>query len=226
MSPDAVLAMLSAHAQAGLAPRERGDHMLNPGMVPREDLTRAGVLVPLVRRSEGLNILLTQRTAHLQAHAGQISFPGGRHEPQDNDLIATALRETREEVGIPPERIEVIATLDPWMTRTGYFVLPVVGVMDDPDDVLDPDPFEVDAVFEVPLSWFLAKGSGRVEWRSFKGRDNAFYAYPWQERYIWGATAGMLVNLVEVLGGVVPEAGPSPGKNDANSADRAVESGK
>ena len=194
------------HAIAGERGRDpatvgavRGDHALVPGGAPTAvALTPAAVLVPLVMRPEALTVLLTQRTAHLAAHAGQISFPGGSIEPEDTDSIAAALRETEEEVGLPREYVEVIGRLDTYITSTGFEVTPVVGLVRAPYPS-KPDPFEVAEVFEVPLDFIVDPTNHERHSREFKGRMRSFYVVPYRDRYIWGATAGMLVNLAEVL---------------------------
>lgn len=179
---------------------QRGDHDLNPGMQPQDNLTPAAVLVPLVDRPSGLTVLLTQRTAHLNDHAGQISFPGGRVEPDDPSHQAAALREAEEEVGLPPSHVEVIGTLDYYIVRSGYRVTPVVGFVNLPFEV-KPDPFEVAEVFEVPLSFVINTDNHVMESRTDQGVERTFYVLPYENRYIWGATAGMLVNLTDVLAG-------------------------
>lgn len=178
----------------------RGDHDLNPGMQHGEDLIPAAVLVPLVDRPDGLTVMLTQRTAHLNDHAGQISFPGGRVEPEDPSHRDAALREAQEEVGLPPENVDVIGRLDPYIVRSGYRVTPIVGFVNPPFDVR-PDPFEVAEVFEVPLSFVLDSGNHETDSRTHEGIERTFYVLPYENRYIWGATAGMLVNLYDVLVG-------------------------
>lgn len=176
----------------------RGDHDLNPGMPRRDRLVPAAVLVPLVDRPEGLTVLLTQRTDHLNAHAGQISFPGGRVEPDDPSHEAAALREAEEEIGLPPDRVEIIGRLDYYVVRSGFRVTPVVGFVD-PSFPVRPDPFEVAEVFEVPLSFVLDTSNHETGTRMHNGQERTFYVLPYEGRYIWGATAGMLVNLCEVL---------------------------
>ncbi|MGH6620299.1 MAG: CoA pyrophosphatase, partial [Alphaproteobacteria bacterium] len=156
------------------------------------------VLVPIVERREGLTVLLTQRTDHLSAHAGQISFPGGRLEATDAGLEAAALRETEEEVGLRRDRIEVVGQLDLYVTRTGFEVTPVVGIVTPPFS-LTPDPFEVADVFEVPLPFIIDPANHLKQSRLHNGIQRQFYVLPYDNRYIWGATAGMLVNLSEVL---------------------------
>lgn len=180
-------------------PPRRGDQDLNPDMTPRLPLQAAAVLVPLMERADGPTVLLTERAAHLSDHAGQISFPGGRIDPTDADPEAAALREAEEEIGLPRSHVQLIGRLDTYVTRTGYEVIPCVGLVIPPVE-LHPDPSEVAAVFEVPLRFFRDPQNRRRETRVFQGRERHFYVYPWEERYIWGATAGMLSNLAEILG--------------------------
>ncbi len=180
--------------------RPRGDHDLNPEFYePDQALTRAAVLVPIVVREAGLTLLLTQRTDHLYDHAGQVSFPGGRIDAGDSGPEAAALRETEEEIGLSRERVRLIGRLDTYLIRTGFEVTPVVGLVTQPFD-LAPDSFEVAEVFEVPLDFFLDPNNCERHTRLFEGKDRHFYAFPYGDHYIWGATAGMLINLAEVLG--------------------------
>ena len=166
----------------------------------RASKTAAAVLIPLVLREEGPQLLLTQRTAHLTDHPGQISFPGGRAETYDSSPLDTALRETEEEIGLPRRHVDVIGTLPDYFTVTGYQVTPVVGLVL-PPFALAPDPNEVAEVFEVPLA-FLMNGMHHQR-MSFELPEGAgrrsFYAMPWQRYFIWGATAGMLRNLFHFL---------------------------
>ena len=179
----------------------RGDHDLNPDLVPKRPLKPAAVLVPLIQHPQGMTVLLTRRTAHLAAHAGQISFPGGGLEECDADAVACALRETAEEIGLPPERVEVVGRLDTYVVRTGFEVTPVVGLVTPPFDIA-PDEFEVAEVFEVPLDFILDPANHERRLREdFNGVRREFWAMPYGEYFIWGATAGMLVNLYEVLRG-------------------------
>ncbi|MGE0151284.1 MAG: CoA pyrophosphatase [Reyranellaceae bacterium] len=178
--------------------RQRGDHELNKDGAPAAGLRPASVLVPLVEREAGLTVLLTQRTTNLPSHGGQISFPGGRQQPEDADVVATALRETKEEIGLDAERITVIGALDTYITGTGFLVTPIVGIVMPPFE-LRPDPGEVADVFEVPLAFFLDPANHELRSAIWQGRERQFYVMPFEDRYIWGATAGMLKNLYEVL---------------------------
>lgn len=161
-------------------------------------LTAASVLVPIVAHARELTVLFTQRTTHLKAHSGQVSFPGGRAEPHDASPEFTALREAQEEVGLPPERVEILARLPDYFTRTGFRITPVVGVVVPPLE-LSPDPREVEEVFEVPLAFLLDPSNHRRQTREWQGQTVGFYEVPYGDRYIWGATAGMIVNLYRHL---------------------------
>jgi 8-oxo-dGTP pyrophosphatase MutT (NUDIX family) len=186
------------HSPAGAT--LRGDHDLNPDMFePERPLTPAAVLVPLVERAEGPTVLLTRRTDHLRDHAGQIAFPGGRVDPEDSGPLDAALREAEEEVGLARAAVRTFGQLDVYVTRTGFEVTPVVGVVTPPFDLV-LDPFEVAEAFEVPLAYFLAAGSRQRHSRILDGVERHYYVYAYEKYYIWGATAGMLSNLAEVLG--------------------------
>jgi 8-oxo-dGTP pyrophosphatase MutT (NUDIX family) len=171
------------------------------------DITPASVLVPIVAHPAGLTVLFTQRTVHLKAHSGQVSFPGGRAEPGDASAEFTALREAQEEIGLKPEQVEILARLPDYITRTGYRVTPVVGLLTPPLDLV-PDPREVQEVFEVPLAFLLDPRNHLRQSREFNGRTVGFYEMPYKsnegERYIWGATAGMIVNLYRQLAADAP----------------------
>lgn len=160
--------------------------------------TPAAVLVPIVDHARGLTVIFTQRTAHLKAHSGQVSFPGGRAEPGDPTPEHTALREAQEEIGLALERVEVLARLPEYHTRTGFRVTPVVGLLT-PPIALTPDPREVEEVFEVPLAFLLDPRNHVRETRELQGRMRAYYVMRYGSRTIWGATAGMLISLYRHL---------------------------
>lgn len=180
----------------------KGDHELNPEMEswlePGETYRDAAVLVPLVNRPGGLNALFIQRTDSPDAHGGQVAFPGGKVERSDTDSIAAALRETHEETGVSHEFVEVIGLLDHYRTGTRFKIAPVVGIVSEGFELV-PDPVEVADIFEVPLSFLMDPSNHRTESRVWKGKKRYFYAMPYQDRYIWGATAGILRNLFERL---------------------------
>lgn len=165
-------------------------------------MTPAAVLVPLILRASGITLLLTQRTAHLHNHAGQISFPGGRVDAEDVDYVAAALREAEEEVGLVARQIEVIATLPRYRTGTGFRIEPVVALVTPPLN-LKLDDFEVADVFEVPLPFVLDESNWKRESREFDGEFGKvlreFWAIPWRDHYIWGATAAMIVSFKRCL---------------------------
>jgi len=165
-----------------------------------EILTPAAVLVPVVLHADAPTVLLTQRTAHLRDHASQISFPGGRVEPGDESAVATALRETEEEIGLPRRHIEIVGFLPEYRTGTGFSVTPVVALVNPPFPI-SPDPFEVAEVFEVPLAFLLDPGNHKRHSMHYRGIDRRFYAMPYGDRFIWGATAGMIRALYERLSG-------------------------
>jgi 8-oxo-dGTP pyrophosphatase MutT (NUDIX family) len=178
-----------------LGDAEYGDQ----GVVARPAGRRpAAVLVPIVLRPEALTMLFTRRTAHLKDHSGQISFPGGRAEPADGSAAGTALREAREEIGLAPERVEVLGALSEYHTRTDFRVTPVVALVA-PPFALRLDAHEVAEAFEVPLSFVLDPANHQRHTREFQGRMVPYYAIPYRDYYIWGATAGMLVNLYRYL---------------------------
>lgn len=163
-------------------------------------LTPASVLLPIIQRSHGLTLLLTQRTAHLTDHGGQVSFPGGRADPGDQSAIDTALRETEEEIGLSRRHVEVIGSLPDYMTGTGYQVTPIAALVTPPFE-LRAEPFEVAEIFEVPLAYLMdgAHHQRRTVDLPGGGGRRTFYAMPYERFFIWGATAGMLRNLFHFL---------------------------
>jgi len=160
------------------------------------------VLVPIVdRESEkpaGLTVLLTLRAPHLKLHSGQVSFPGGRVDPQDASPEAAALREAQEEIGLDAGRVELLGRLPDYRTGTGYRITPVVGLVSPPFEP-KPDPGEVSEVFEVPLAVLVDPANLRRDSREWQGRTRHFFVIAHEQHYIWGATAGMLVNLARHL---------------------------
>jgi 8-oxo-dGTP pyrophosphatase MutT (NUDIX family) len=193
----------SAEAAAGRVrdaegPRLRGDRDFDPSLPAPTTRRSAAVLVPLVEHSEGMSVLLTQRTEHLSSHAGQVAFPGGRVEEDDADAVATALRETEEEIGLARGHVETVGRLDDYETGTGFIVTPIVGFVR-PPFALKPDPSEVAVVFEVPLSFVLDRRNHERRTGFWRGRERTYFAMPYEGRFIWGATAGMLINLCDVL---------------------------
>lgn len=179
----------------------RSDWDLNPeflaDMAVMEPPQPAAVLVPIVVRAD-LTLLLTERTATLKTHAGQIAFPGGRVDDGDETPIATALREAEEEIGLDPTLVEPLGFLDSYRTGTGFLVRPVVALVR-PAFSLRLAESEVADAFEVPLAFLMDPANHKKDSREWRGRTRAYYAMAYGERYIWGATAGMLKNLYERL---------------------------
>jgi 8-oxo-dGTP pyrophosphatase MutT (NUDIX family) len=178
----------------------RGDHDFNPDLRPKPPFKPAAVLVPLIDRPEGMTLLLTRRTDNLADHGGQICFPGGRLEEADDGPEAAALREAAEEVGLPRQRVELLGRLDTYETRSHYAVTPVVGIVSpSPPFALRLDPLEVAEAFEVPLAFILDPGNHEIHCHRMDGTMRFFYVFTFEDRPIWGATAGMLMNLYETL---------------------------
>jgi 8-oxo-dGTP pyrophosphatase MutT (NUDIX family) len=178
-----------------------GDDDLNDHLPPSAEGgpgRAAAVLVPLVRREAELAVLLTLRTDHLPSHGGQICFPGGKIEDDDIGPLGAALREAQEETGLDPRLVEPLGYLDIYQTRTGFRIVPVVGLVD-PVARFTPAEDEVADVFEVPLRFLMDPVNHLQETRMWRGVERRFYAMPYGERYIWGATAGMLKRLYDRL---------------------------
>jgi 8-oxo-dGTP pyrophosphatase MutT (NUDIX family) len=173
-------------------------------LIPPNSWKMAAVLVPVVARAPEVTVLLTLRTSLLNAHSGQIAFPGGKIEQADATPIETALREAEEEVGIPRALVTPLSLLDLHNTGTGFRIIPVLGLVD-PAIKPVPHPGEVAEIFEVPLSFLMEKENHKEEHRDWKGRSVSFYVMEYEQRYIWGATAAILRNLYERL--YTPEVG-------------------
>lgn len=182
------------------APESTGDRVRLYDGPPRP----AAVLVPIVMHRGAPTVLLTRRTLHLRQHSGQVAFPGGRAERSDPDRVFTALRETREEIGLEPIRVEVIGRLPEYLTGTGFRITPVVGLIE-PGCRMHADPHEVAAIFEVPLGFLMDPRHHQRRLIAVPGGERAFWAMPYrpgdseEEYFIWGATAGMLRNLYRLL---------------------------
>jgi 8-oxo-dGTP pyrophosphatase MutT (NUDIX family) len=204
---DRARARLSLEVPRGLtdptAEGARGDLDLNPDIWARSGVKAerpAAVLVPIIDRSEP-TVLLTLRTAELASHAGQVAFPGGKIDPADESPVAAALREAREETGLPPTLIEPIGYLDLYLTFSGFRILPTVARVK-PDFSLALNPREVTEAFEVPLKFLMTPANHQRKTRDWNGFARDYYAIPYQNRYIWGITAGILRNLYERVYGV------------------------
>ena len=176
----------------------RGDLDLNPDVWRRAGVKAtkpAAVLVPIIDRGEP-TVLLTLRTAALASHAGQVAFPGGKIEPADESPVAAAMREAREETGLAPTLIEPIGYLDLYLTFSGFRILPTVARVK-PDFTLAPNPTEVTETFEVPLKFLMTPANHQRKTRDWNGFARDYYVMPYENRYIWGITAGILRNLYD-----------------------------
>jgi 8-oxo-dGTP pyrophosphatase MutT (NUDIX family) len=202
-------ARAEAHAlplfdEAALAPGiagVRGEHDSEGGLmmdVAPDSYRLAAVLIAVVDRPGEATVLLTRRASHLSSHGGQIAFPGGKKEAEDATIIDTALREAHEEIGLEPGLVNPIARLDTYHTGSGFRIVPVLGVLS-PDFSLAPDPSEVAEIFEVPLQFLMTVANHQRHSMEWQGRQRFFYAMPYGERYIWGATAGILRIMYERL---------------------------
>jgi 8-oxo-dGTP pyrophosphatase MutT (NUDIX family) len=195
------LPLFDAAAMASGALGLRGDHELNGDFltdVAPDGYRLAAVLVPVIDRDGIANVLLTLRAAKLPTHAGQIAFPGGKMSGTDATIVDTALREAEEEIGLAPRLVAPVARLDTYHTRTGFRIVPVLGLVS-PGFTLSPDPAEVAEIFEVPLQFLMTVANHQRHSIEWQGRERFFYAMPYGERYIWGATAGILRIMYERL---------------------------
>lgn len=186
------------HLPHHFAPHLAGDHRLNETFLEPEwlerPLTAAAVLVPLMDYGHAARLLFTQRTAELKRHGGQVSFPGGRCDEADIDLAATALREAEEEIGLPSSHVEILGALEPYITGTGFIVAPIVARID-PGFTVRLDPYEVSEAFEVPFDFLMDERNHRLESGQRGDVTRRWWAMPWENRHIWGATAGMIRSL-------------------------------
>jgi 8-oxo-dGTP pyrophosphatase MutT (NUDIX family) len=157
----------------------------------------AAVLVPIILRDDPA-LLLTKRTSHLKKHAGQVSFPGGRIDPGDDNPTAAALREAQEEIALDPARVEIIGRMDDYITGTGYIITPVIGLLP-PGLRFDPSPDEVESVFEFPFSVLLDPEAPRRQKQHVRGRWREYWVWPHPEHFIWGATAAIMHHLAGKL---------------------------
>lgn len=189
------------HRRDGHA-RDRGDYDLNPkwreSVGDVRELKPAAVLIPIIERQAGLRVLFTRRADHLARHAGQVSFPGGRLHDADDDEVAAALRETEEEVGLSRTFVTVLGELDRYETGTGFAIHPFVGLVRDGFE-LKIDKAEVAEAFEVPLAFLMNPANHEPRTATWQGRERRFYGMTYDGHYIWGATAGILINLYERL---------------------------
>lgn len=209
--PDAAAARLPAAPAARLTAEGLRAHFAQPPLWSPELVRErrftdrqpapAAVLIPLVMRDR-LGLLLTQRTVHLSTHSGQIAFPGGKVDPEDHDATAAALREAQEEIGLAASHVEVLGQLPEYVTGTQFHITPVVALVG-PGFSLEPNPDEVDDVFEVPLDFLMDPANHRRHGFEWNGEWREWYSMPYQdggkERFIWGATAGMLRNFYRFL---------------------------
>ena len=193
LSRDDISALL---ARPAVMPGVRDTHVV--ALPENARVMLAAVLVPLIPRGDDIQVLLTQRTAHLKDHPSQISFPGGRVEGGDQDRIETALREAEEEIGLAREHVTILGCLPDYDMPSGFRISPVIGWIE-PPFTLKLDPVEVESAFEVPLSYLLDPANHQYRRYEFNGRSRDYLAMPYQGRYIWGATAGMLQRLSQQL---------------------------
>ncbi|MDP1536986.1 MAG: CoA pyrophosphatase [Burkholderiales bacterium] len=193
LTPDAICACLRRPSPV---PEAHDLHMI--ALREGAAVTEAAVLVPLVNRAGGVQVLLTQRSEHLRDHGGQVSFPGGRVEPDDPDREATALREMEEEIGLAARCVTLLGRLPGYEIPSGFRITPVVGWIEPPFELV-ADAFEVADVFEAPLAHFLDPANYQRREYHFRGRHRHYLAIPYEGRYIWGATAGMLYSLCRLL---------------------------
>jgi 8-oxo-dGTP pyrophosphatase MutT (NUDIX family) len=188
--------MLAQQLRSALAALD-GDIHDDDRDVPRSELRDAAVLIAITDRPEP-GVILTQRPQWLRSHGGQVAFPGGKIEAEDSDRVAAALREAHEEIGLDPRAVEIVGHADPYHSGSGYRIFPVVAVIA-PDLEFDPDPGEVEAVFEVPMDDLFNPANFAFHQAHWQGRMRGYYDMMWNDRRIWGVTAGIIVNLAQRL---------------------------
>ncbi|MBO9422301.1 MULTISPECIES: CoA pyrophosphatase [Stappiaceae] len=182
--------------------RETGDHILNPDVGPyafwKGPPRDAAVLIGIRNTAAGPSVVLTQRTPHLKSHAGQVAFPGGKIDPDDNGPVEAALREAQEEIGLDPAQAQPLGHLAPYLTGSGYRVTPIVAEVRDPVQFI-PNPDEVEDVFEVPFEFLMNPANHQKLSREWQGKRRYFYAMPFAGRHIWGVTAGIIRSLYDTV---------------------------
>lgn len=173
-----------------------GDRVIDPSLdeFQADDVRDAAVLIPVFEKDREPHVLMTVRTAHLSKHAGQVAFPGGRMDEGEFSPVITALRETEEEIGLSADYIEPIGMFAPYLSTTGYRIVPVIAEVR-PGFSVAANPDEVEAIFDVPWSFLMSSGNHRKESRDWKGKTRTYYSMTWQDRYIWGVTAGIIRSL-------------------------------
>ncbi|SFJ35512.1 8-oxo-dGTP pyrophosphatase MutT, NUDIX family [Phyllobacterium sp. CL33Tsu] len=181
---------------------DHGDHRLNPGLdalIATKPLRDAAVLVPIVDRGDEASVILTLRTTSLRKHSGQVAFPGGAIDPEDDyEPEKAALREAHEEIGLEGRHVELLGRLPRYLTTTGYSIIPVLGLVHPPFEIA-ANPDEVADVFEVPLSFLMNPANHRRESRMWQDQERFYYTMPFGDRFIWGVTAGIIRTLYERL---------------------------
>jgi len=201
--PDLMRARQTAEFRSMRRPRDGDRNIYRPDEdyhASELPLKPAAVLIPLVDHKDGMTVLLTKRAQHLKTHSGQVSFPGGRCEPYDADAMATALRETEEEVGIEPSHVQILGAMEDYETITGFVITPVVAILQPTFD-LKVDEGEVDEAFELPLDYILDESNHELQSRVWNDQKRYYYVLMNEKHNVWGATAAMLVRFARLING-------------------------